>query len=332
MMKWLRRTRKLEYPDGKEFAFTIVDDAECGTVANLEPVYSLLGDLGLRTTKTVWVQGTSNPDRFGATSETLEDQNYLQFVLELQQKGFEIAMHMAAPGTSRRSETISAYETFRTLFGRYPTINTNHNVNAENIYWGRDRLDSSVLRTLYTGVTGWGQFWGHVEGGEFFWGDVCHKHTKYMRNYVFLDIDTLAANPAVPYHDDRRPYVNYWFSSSDGADVERFSRLISEPNQERLARENGCCIVYTHFGKGFAEKGKVNPTWERLITELSRKNGWFVPASELLDFLLERKSRETISRTERKYLVYRWMLERLWTHAASRLNGTGDQASRYGVQ
>ncbi len=314
---------ELQYPGGKTFAFTIVDDADSGTTSNLQPVYNFLYDLGFRTTKTVWLQKSSKPDQFEAESQTLEDEEYLRFVLELQKQGFEIAMHMAAPGTSCRSETISAYRSFRSLFGHYPKININHFANAENIYWGRDRLDSTFLRPLYDKITGWDQFWGHVEDSEFFWGDICQEHTKYMRNYVFQCVNTLRVNPSMPYHDNTRPYVNYWFSSSDGADVSKFNNLISEPNQRRLLREKGCCIVYTHFGKGFVERGKLNAEWKQLMRKLAQNNGWFVPASELLDFLLERRNERgnRISQEERMHLSYRWLLERIWERTCRKLNG-----------
>jgi hypothetical protein len=125
----------------------------------------------------------------------------------------------------------------------------------------------------------------------------------------------------MPYHDPERPYVNYWFSSSNGGDVDRFTALISERNQEKLVREGGCCIVYTHFGKGFVEDGELNGTWVRLMTNLSRRNGWFVPASELLDFLLQRKDAEEIRWIEKKSLACRWMLGRLWESIAQAFRG-----------
>jgi hypothetical protein len=315
--------KAIQYPDGKTFAFSVVDDADRGTVANLRPVYDLLYDLGFRTTKTVWLRKGLNSDCLGVNAQTLEDEEYLQFVLELQRRGFEIAMHMAAPGSSLRSETISAYERFKSIFGHYPKININHYANAENIYWGKNRVDGYFLQTLYDRLAQRGQFWGHVEGSEFFWGDICQRHTKYVRNFTFQSVNTLRANPRMPYHDDRRPYVNYWFSSSEGADVEGFNRLVSERNQERLVREKGCCLVYTHFGKGFVERGKLNTTWKRLMNQLAQKNGWFVPTSELLDFLLEQQEREVISWEERGYLPYRWMLEKVWNRIASKLKDHG---------
>lgn len=315
--------REVVYPGGRDFAFTIVDDTDDGTVSTLQPVYELLHDLGLRTTKTVWVQRSANPDHFAASSQTLEDREYLEFVLDLQRRGFEIAMHMASPGTSRRSETILAYEKFRQVFGHYPNVNINHLANREGMYWGRDRLDGTVLRACYEALTKWGQFWGHVEGSEFFWGDICREHTKYVRNFTFRSANTLKVNPGMPYHDPDRPFVSYWFSSSDGADIRKFSRLVCERNQELLSKEGGCCIVYTHFGKGFAREGKLDRTWERLMRALAKRNGWFVPVSEILDFLLEQRPEQQISKAEKARLAYRWMGERVWERFVSGSNGSG---------
>lgn len=313
---------KLGYPDGRDFAFTIVDDADEGTVRNLAPVYELLWELGFRTTKTTWVQQGSTPDRFAATSQTLEDEAYLRFVLGLQRQGFEIAMHLASPGTSRRSETLAAYQKFRQIFGHYPKVNINHYANKEGMYWGTDRLDGALLRGGYQRLTRWDPFLGHDPDSEYFWGDICQEHTKYVRNFTYRSINTLRVNPGMPYHDPLRPFVSYWFSSSDGADVDRFGRLVCEANQERLAREGGCCIVYTHFGKGFVRDGEIDATWKRRMTALAQKNGWFVPASQLLDFMLERKQEHLIREGERARLAYRWVAERIWERIARRSNGS----------
>src|SRR5690606_40955769 len=42
------------WPQGKRFAFSIIDDTDVATVANVRPIYRLLERLGLRATKTVW--------------------------------------------------------------------------------------------------------------------------------------------------------------------------------------------------------------------------------------------------------------------------------------
>jgi len=303
-------SRSIQYPGGKQFAFGIVDDTDLGTVKNLGPVYDFLHDLGFRTTKTVWVQRSTTPDKFDTRSQTLSDPEYLRFTLELQRRGFEIAMHLAAPGTSCRASTAGAYERFNEVFGHYPTININHCDNREGMYWGRSRFDNRLMQIGYDASMNRDQYCGHDETSDLFWGDICQRHTKYVRDFVFQTINTARADPFMPYHDTRRPYVNYWFSSSDGAKVKGFNSLLTEANQERLVRERGCCIVYTHFGKDFVQDGTLNPIWKKQMTSLAERNGWFAPTSEILDLLLSHRPAKPITRLGRKYLCSRWLLEK----------------------
>ena len=65
----------MTFPDGKTFAFTIVDDTDAATVDSVGPVYDLLADRGLRTTKTVWVYPPTVDDELAGQS--LEDPRYL---------------------------------------------------------------------------------------------------------------------------------------------------------------------------------------------------------------------------------------------------------------
>ena len=55
------------------FNFSIFDDADNGTVENTAPVYRLLEELGLRTTKSVWpLRGPGNPGvQIGGASSSL---------------------------------------------------------------------------------------------------------------------------------------------------------------------------------------------------------------------------------------------------------------------
>lgn len=306
------------YPGGKRFAFSIVDDTDRGTVSTLEPVYGLLRELGMRTTKTVWVRRSSMPDQFDENSQTLEESDYLEFVRSLRDDGFEIAMHTAAPGSSLRAETIAAYDRFRDLFGADPTMNVNHSMNRENLYWGRHRLDGALVRLLYDRLAGRIEFEGHVEDSPFFWGDVCQARTRYVRGFFVQGIDALHANPSMPYHDPTRPYVNFWYSACDGEDLARFTELISEEAQDRLEHDGGCCLVYTHLGGRFAEDIRSDGAWQRRLRALSRRPGWFAPASEILDFLRSQGRGTAIPPGERRALERRWMFERFLTRVSRR--------------
>jgi len=301
---------KIRWPGGKDFAFSVFDDTDHATLDNVPPVYALLVDLGLATTKSVWpIAGTGQPIIGGATCE---DPEYLQWVLGLQQKGFEVALHNVTYHTSSRLETIRGFERFRRMFGGDPGCLANHAGTGESVYWGPARV--SGLRVLLYGFLtrfrNGNRFRGHIEGDPLFWGDICKERVKYVRNFVFKETDTLAACPVMPYHDPARPYVNYWFASSEGARVDSFNRTLSEENQDRLQQQGGACIMYTHFANGFCDRGVLNRRFRDLMTRLAKKNGWFVPVTTLLDFIQTRGHHE-LSARERTTLERKWLLHKI---------------------
>src|SRR5688572_10575951 len=117
-------TAKIEWPDGKDFAFTIFDDPDLDTVQNVTSIYSFLCDLGLRTTKAVWPVRGSNEPRIGGT--TCADERYTNWVIGLQEQSFEIALHNVTYHTSTREETARGLDMFRELFGHDPYSMSNH--------------------------------------------------------------------------------------------------------------------------------------------------------------------------------------------------------------
>lgn len=302
---------QIQWPDNKKFAFTIFDDTDYQSMENAPLVYSFLADIGLKTTKTVWpIRGAEIPKIGGATCE---DPDYLEWVLSLQKQGFEIALHNATFHTSCRETTIRGIEQFQKLFGQYPKSMANHADCKEGIYWGNSRL-TGINESLYNLLHRNKKkdiFQGHVEGSPLFWGDICKEKIKYVRNFVFKDINTLKECPLMPYYDSARPYVNHWFASSEGPEVNAFVSTIAEKNQDRLISEGGACIMYTHLANGFTENGKIHSRFKSLIERIGKMDGWFVPVSTLLDFLLEAKGRHEISRRERGRMERKWLLHKI---------------------
>jgi len=296
------------FPNNKRFAFSIFDDTDLSTVENVGPVYRLLDEIGIHTTKSVWPLGSSSHGRFGGAS--LQDADYLAFVLGLKEAGFEIALHNVRNTCSTRSEVAAGLEEFRRLIGCYPRVHANHSYNRENIYWGPARFSS--IGRLYQAMTAMlsrPSFEGHLEHSKYFWGDLCRSRIDYVRNFVFREINLDRVNPSMPYHDPLRRFVNAWFSSSDGHDVHSFCELLTEGNQDRLEEEHGVCIVYTHFACGFVSREAVHPRVEFLLRRLARKNGWFVPVSTLLDFIRERRQTGSISRSELVRMECHWLFD-----------------------
>jgi hypothetical protein len=302
---------RVEWPEGRAFAFTVFDDTDLATVENVGPVYAFLRDLGLRTTKSVWaIAGDGVPSIGGATCD---DPAYRDWTLELQAAGFEIGSHGASPTTSPRDVVARSLNRFREIYGHYPDALANHYGCRESIYWGEDRV-SGTSRLAYNLMTGFrrrGQYRGHREGDPLFWGDLCRERIRFVRNFTYADVNTLAACPVMPYYDPDRPYLRAWFASSEGANVEAFCRCLGEAEQDRLEAEGGACIMYTHFASGFWADGELNQRFRELMRRLACKNGWFVPVTALLDCLVEKRGLTVLTAAQRGALERRWLRSKI---------------------
>lgn len=305
------------FPGNARFAFTIFDDTDVATVENVAPVYALLEELGFRTTKSIWMRrGDVRGSNF-ARSETMEDANYRSFVLDLHRRGFEIAFHGASMESTQRPQIRQALDDFEREFGHPPHAHANHAENRDNLYWGSKRFSSLPLRLL-----GWARerlsgngtapFTGEEPNSEYFWGDLCRERIRYVRNFCFDAVNVLSVNPTMPYHDPRKPFVNYWFSALDAPNVTSFNNLLTKQAIDSLEQQGGVCIVATHLGKFFVRDGIVDPDTASILEYISSKNGWFVPVSELLDHLVEQSGgNERLGPIENLKLEINWLRYRL---------------------
>ncbi|HDL9483907.1 TPA: hypothetical protein PX784_003552, partial [Vibrio cholerae] len=291
----------MKWPNSKQFAFTIIDDTDGSTIENTKPVYEFLHSLGFKTTKTVWVY----PPRDEFSGSSLQDPEYLSFVKDLHEKGFEIGLHNVGSGRFLRDEIIEGVRYFKGLFPD-AKIHVNHSRNPCNLYWGYERF--YWLKPLFRILGKGRKFSGSVIESDCYWADVAKSEFKYIRNLVFNGANTLGYDPTMPYISKNKPESNYWFSSSDGHTIDEFLELTKPDNLERLKASGGACIVYTHFASGFVESsGNLNPDFVKRMKALSEMNGYFEPASTILDYLLKEKkgAREVGSLLESFFLESR---------------------------
>lgn len=301
------------FPDNKRFAFSILDDTDDSTLKNAEPVYAYLRELGFRTTKTAWPLDCPEGSRHFFAAETLQDKAYLEFVHKLVSDGFELAFHGATMESSDRERTQRGLEFFKQEFGSYPKLFCNHGHNRESLYWGSKRFQSLLLRQLFRFrlTDAHDNYEGERDGSLFFWGDLCRQHIKYVRNFTFYRLNLLDVNPDMPYRLPNTPYVNYWFSTADAPDVQAFNRLLSRERIDQLVSDGGVCIVSTHFGKGFVRDGTLNPETAKIFHYISTQPGWFVPVSEILDFLLAQHGQTAeLGVLKRLLLEYRFVVDK----------------------
>jgi hypothetical protein len=304
----------MQFPEGKTFAFSILDDTDDATLSNVKPVYDFLRELGFRTTKTVWPMDCPEGSRRFFAAETLQDKPYLEFVHNLVDQGFELALHGATMESSLRERTIRGLNFIKQEFGKYPRLFCNHGYNRENLYWGSDRFGSVLLGALsrLRSCNSQGLYEGASEESPFFWGDLCKAHIQYVRNFTFSSLDIMNVNPEMPYRLTRTPYVNYWFSTAEAADVRAFNRLLTRDEIDRLEGTGGVCIISTHFGKGFANNGKLHDQTAQMLRYLGTKDGWFVPVSDILDHLKAQRGQDAeLGWLQQRSLEYRFIFDKL---------------------
>lgn len=274
------------FPDGKKFAFSIFDDTDVATLEYIRPVYELLHRLGFRTTKSVWPLPYLGSSEYEG-SATLDDSEYATYVRDLQERGFEIAFHGARMVSSERTEIQRAFEVYQQTLGCYPTSYAAHGHNRDNLYWGADRFRFRLWRWLYAASRirrdQYGE--GHRTGSRYYWGDLAQQHLRYIRSFTYEELNLWNITHAIPYRTVGTPGINAFFPSTFADNVKEFIDLLSPSRQAQLEREGGLAIIGTHFGKGFLRDGQVHPQIVELLTQLSRRPGWFPPVTPLLDYV-----------------------------------------------
>lgn len=297
------------WPNNKSFAFTIFDDTDNAKLEDVKLVYDFLLSLGIRTTKSVWVNEPENKPRIGGAN--LSDPDYCDYVKQLHDRGVEIGLHNVSADHNTREKTEIGFERFREIFGQYPTSFANHADNKENIYWGSKRL-SGVFRAVYSKFSAQRSFSGEDKNSPYFWGDMSKERIRYTRNFVFKEVNTAIADPYTPYTDKAKPFINNWFSSANGSVLSVFNKNITKSAIDKLEKEGGYCIVYTHFCS-FVKDGRLDPTFVSTMEYLSSRPGWFVPVTDLLDYLADKKGITDLKGIKKFRLEGRWLREQILT-------------------
>ena len=279
----------LPFGPERSCVIAVTDDTDFFEFDNTAPVYALIDSLGLRVTKTVWAFDHEDhpPSRAGLS---LEEPQYLAWVMSERERGHEVILHSATAGDDVREITLAAHAMLEELLGEPTRMVIFHSTNLEAFYWGSERLPNPVLRYLYRLRGGRREYLGDDKGSPYYWIDVSRDLVRYVRGYTTNDINTLRLNPSMPYEDSWTPGAPLWCASSNGRLGEEFRTLMAQENVERLKREQGASIVYTHFARGFTESGERGPRVVPELRETLVRCGTdpaveFAPAGEVLDRL-----------------------------------------------
>jgi len=295
------------FPAPYEAAIAVSDDPDNSTLASFTAMYDFLAGIGFPTTRAMW---TFEREEFTGTpplpiefsAPLLKDPDCLDYCRRLRTAGFEICLHGASSGNNTRERTVAALDALESSLGASPVF-VFHSKNAENLYWDASVASSKIGRALL-GLYTRNRCFGEVSGSRYFWGDVCRERVRFIRMFRTRRLDTLAENPSMPYHDFRKPFVNFWFSATKG----HIPRLFAGENIERLRRRNGASVLYQYLDRYVDAEGRI-PADVREALERVASDGriWKAPVSALLERL----------RRTRLVLIHR-QGERAWIVNAGR--------------
>lgn len=282
------------YPNGHNFAFTIIHDADSAYSQRLAPLFEVFDKLGLKITATlftfwadwarkgkVWSEWNAlgkGEDRFFVPiGVPLEDEKEAEFYKFLALRGHEIGMHTPSDTSDTREELIRAYKYFKKVFGHYPKVYVEHSnrsnkedqsnegANPESNYYSTDLLN------FY-------KSWIWVDGP----GALPNKKHK-----KFYDILAVNGSPfskfALDQYGIAKGFVRTgkWKNSNgDG-----FLDWYTQKNIDILSKERGLALVYTHLNYKWLDPKtrRMRKSIKNRLKYLVSKDGWFVPASKILD-------------------------------------------------
>jgi len=282
------------YPNGYNFAFSIIHDADSAYSRRLAPLFEAFDELGFKITVTVfafwadwaktgniWLHwnktGCVDCEFFAPKAVPLEDEKEREFYNQLAARGHEIGMHTPSDTSDTRQDLIRAFEYFKQVFGYYPTVYVEHSwkTNKET-----QANEGSNPKSIYY-VT---DLLNHY--GSWVWVDGLGGLPNATREQFY---DVLAANgsPFSRFASDRYGIAKGFIRTGKWkeANGEGFLQWYSEENIDSLEKHRGIALVYTHLDSKWLDPGtrKIGTSIKNRLTYLASKDGWFAPAGRILD-------------------------------------------------
>ncbi len=282
------------YPDGRNFAFTIVHDADSAYSRRLAPLFEVFDEHGMRITATVfalwshddvaqevlskWKNSDDSESAFfkpGAVP--LEDSHEKNFYQRLAVKGHEIGLHSPSEFSDRRGDFIRAFELYKSIFGEFPRTYVEHSrannkeAQASEGAAPQSPYYSTDLLNLY-------QSWVWVDGVGAIPGPKKEKYYDILASYG-SPFNNLAYEKYGILRGFRR--TGQW-KDSDG---DGFLKWYSKTNIDSLESGRGTALVYTHLNYKWLDpvNRQMREEIRLRLAYVASKDGWFEPAGEILD-------------------------------------------------
>ena len=137
-----------------------------------------------------------------------------------------------------------------------------------------------------------------------------HMSRSVMIKRIFIHLLKMRILPGKPFKDPRKKMTPFLFNTAGAPHADAFNKLVNPHSLKKLQKQRGWAIVSTHLGKDFYRNKKLDLEFEKTIRYLAAQPGWYVPASQLLDFIKKNLGFSEISSLERFMMEYGHIIER----------------------
>jgi len=281
------------YPDGFNFAFTIIHDADDAYSKRLAPLIETFNRLGMKITVSLFVfPGSAHFEKenqqvidsydkerrefFGPRNIPLTNDYECKFYKKIAAEGYEIGMHTPSATSDTRERIIQAFEMFNKVFGHYPKVYVEHGrrFNKETqSNEGSDPKSPYYCTDLLNRYRCWA--WvdgpGALAGGKNTYYDVLKSDYTPFSHFALKKYGILKGFVRTGQWKD---------SNGDG-----FLKWYTREHIDSLDKNRGLALVYTHLDRKWIDPKtkKMRAVIKKRLTYLVSKNGWFVPAGQILD-------------------------------------------------
>lgn len=282
------------YPGGHTFAFTIVHDADSAYSQRLAPLFEVFDALNMKITATVfvfWADWANNGKIWSSWNRVqdprqklmapkavpLVDSTERDFYRKLAAEGHEIGMHTPSDTSDTTAQLQQAFEYFDEVFGHFPTIYVEHSHDSNQETLGNQGENP---RSEYFSLAMLKHYhpWVWVDGPL---GLPSESESGYY-DLIASQVAPFSDEPAKRYGYDKIFARTGKWKLADG---DGFLQEYSTSNVDELERNRGIALVYTHLDSKWLDPDthKMRGSLSDRLKYITSKNGWFVPASTILD-------------------------------------------------
>ena len=284
-----------------DFGYTIHDDTDTYDYTNGNEIYLEYYDLGFLTSISTWawdVGGAWNKVGF------VDNETQREWLLDLQSKGFELALHSATASSDIRNNTLAAFNNWSLYFG-FPMMYIEHGTsNIEHLVTGSGAVSGSSVYLLDLVNT---------SNVSYYWNFDCYANENYRttreNSSTFYNgwkayeesIDPITgerwSNGEVSlFPNYTNPQALLCNTTNTGTAINLTSMigkihirdrahtvthgirpLYSPTHIFELQETHDLTMMYTH-------SKNITLFTNHTLTEIARYDGYFVPAGVLLDY------------------------------------------------